>query len=75
MARWVPTYERSKDKYLLNLALMAGITIAMVHYFPSKIDMEKRVADQFPVQALEYIRQHPVPGPMFNSYGFGGYMI
>ncbi len=75
LARWVPTYERSKDKYLLNLALMAGIVIAMVHYFPSRTDMAKRVADQFPVHALEYIRQHPVPGPMFNSYGFGGYMI
>ena len=75
LARWVPAYERSKDKYLLNLALMAGITIAMFHYFPSKADMARKVADQFPVHALEYIRQHPVPGPMFNSYGFGGYMI
>jgi hypothetical protein len=75
LARWVPGYERLKDKYLLNFALMAGIAIAMVHYFPSKTDMERKVADQFPLQALEYIRQHPVPGPMFNSYGFGGYMI
>jgi hypothetical protein len=75
LARWIPAYERSKDKYLLNLALMAGITIAMFHYFPSKADMAKKVADQFPVHALEYIRQHPVPGPMFNSYGFGGYMV
>jgi hypothetical protein len=75
LARWVPGYERSKDKYFLNFALMAGIVIAMVHYFPSKADMAKKVADQFPVHALEYIRQHSVPGPMFNSYGFGGYMI
>jgi hypothetical protein len=75
LARWVPSYERSKDKYLLNFALMAGIVIAMVHYFPSKTDMQKKVADQFPVQALEYIREHPVPGPIFNTYGFGGYMI
>ena len=75
LARWVPGYEQSKDKYLLNFALIAGIFVAMVHYFPSKSGMEKKVADQFPVHALEYIRQHPVPGPMFNSYGFGGYMI
>ncbi|MGC1965958.1 MAG: hypothetical protein WA673_05825 [Candidatus Acidiferrales bacterium] len=75
LAQWVPGYDRSKDKYLLNFALMAGIMIAMVHYFPSKTDMEKKVADQFPVHALEYVRLHPVPGPMFDSYGFGGYMI
>jgi hypothetical protein len=75
LARWVPSYDRSKDKYRLNFAVIMGIAIAMMHYFPSKTDMEKKVADQFPVHALEYIRQHPVPGPMFNSYGFGGYMI
>jgi hypothetical protein len=75
VARWVPGYEKSKDKYLLNFALMAGIVIAMVHYFPSQSEMEKKVADQFPVHALEYLRQHSVPGPLFNSYGFGGYMI
>jgi hypothetical protein len=74
-ARWISGYDRSKDKYLLNAALMAGIVVAIVHYFPSRAYLEKRVADQFPVHALEYIRQHPLPGPLFNSYGFGGYMI
>lgn len=75
IARWVPGYEKSKDKYVLNFALMAGIVIAMLHYFPSQSEMEKKVADQFPVHALEYMRQHSVPGPLLNSYGFGGYMI
>ncbi|MGA7635296.1 MAG: hypothetical protein WCB00_00070, partial [Candidatus Acidiferrales bacterium] len=75
LARWVPQYERSKDKYLLNFALMAGIVIALFHYFPSRSEMDKKVADQFPVQALAYMRQHSVPGPLFNSYGFGGYMV
>jgi hypothetical protein len=75
LTRWTPSYNEAKDKYILNFALMAGIVIAMVHYFPSQSDMEKKVADQFPVHALEYVRQHSVPGPLFNSYGFGGYMI
>jgi hypothetical protein len=47
----------------------------MAHYFPSRADMQRKVAEQFPVQALEYMRGHSVPGPLFNSYGFGGYMI
>jgi hypothetical protein len=75
LARWAPAYNKAKDQYLINFALMAGIGIAMVHYSPGKADMEKRVAEQFPVQALEYMRAHSVPGPLFNSYGFGGYMI
>jgi hypothetical protein len=75
LAKWSPAYNKAKDQYLLNFALMAGVIIATVHYLPSKADMEKRVAEQFPVRALEYLRAHSVPGPLFNSYGFGGYLI
>jgi hypothetical protein len=75
LARWIPSYERRKDKYLLNFAIMAGLVIAMMHFLPSQAAMEKKVADQFPVQALAYMEKHPVPGPLFNSYGFGGYMV
>jgi hypothetical protein len=75
LARWVPSYERSKDKYSLNFVLIAGVVIAMVHFLPSRSDMDNKVADQFPVQALAYMQRHSVPGPLFNSYGFGGYMV
>jgi hypothetical protein len=75
LAKCAPAYNKAKDQYLLNFALMVSVVVAMAHYFPSKADMEKKVAEQFPVQALEFMRAHPVPGPLFNSYGFGGYMI
>jgi hypothetical protein len=47
----------------------------MIHYFPTQRDLQAKVARQFPSQAVEYLRQHPVPGPMLDSYGFGGYLI
>ena len=75
LARWASAYIKAKDQYLLNFALMVGIAIAIVHYFPSESQMEEKVADRYPVHALEYMREHSVPGPLFNSYGFGGYMI
>jgi hypothetical protein len=75
LARRVPAYNKRIDQHLLNFVLMVSVVVAMAHYFPSKADMEKKVAEQFPVQALEYMRGHAVPGPLFNSYGFGGYMI
>jgi hypothetical protein len=75
VVRWFPAYNKDTDKYLINFALMAAIAIAVTHYFPSRVDIEKSVADKFPVHALEYLREHPVPGPMFNSYRFGGYLI
>jgi hypothetical protein len=75
VARWFSAYDKTKDQYLLNFALMLGIAIALMHYFPSRMDIEKAVAEKSPVQALAYMREHPVPGPIFNAYGFGGYMI
>ncbi|HEY6444550.1 MAG TPA: hypothetical protein VIY66_14535 [Candidatus Acidoferrales bacterium] len=74
-ARWLPRYDRKIDKYILNAALMAGAIAAMVFYFPSKTFLDKKVAKEFPVNAVEYLRQHPVAGPMFNDYGFGGYLL
>lgn len=74
-ARWISVYDRQKDKYILNAVLMAGVIAAMVHYFPTRAKLDADVAEKFPVHAAEYLRQHPVAGPMFNDYGFGGYLV
>jgi hypothetical protein len=75
LARWVPKYERPKDKYILNAVLMASLVAAFIHYFPSKADFREKVAGQFPVHAMEYLQQNAVPGPMYNTYGYGGYLV
>jgi hypothetical protein len=74
-ARWVPGYQRAKDKYILNALLMTAAAVGFVHYFPSRDKLNARVEERFPVQAVEYIRQHSVPEPMLNTYGFGGYLV
>jgi hypothetical protein len=75
LARWVPGYQREKDPYVLNAALMAVMLGAMIHYFPSRSQVEDNVSAHFPVNAVNYLKDHPVSGPMFNSYGFGGYLV
>jgi hypothetical protein len=75
LARWLPPYEKKIDKYILNAALIAGVIAAMAHYFPSKASLDKKVAADFPVGAVSYMREHSTPGPMYNSYNFGGYLI
>jgi hypothetical protein len=75
LARWVPAYERKKDHYLLNAVLMAGVIVAIAHYFPTSPDLQRTVSKQFPVAAVSYLHQHSVPEPMFNTYAFGGYLV
>lgn len=74
-ARWIPAYDRKKDRYSLNLLLMATVMFALVRYFPSELDLQAIVTKRFPVRAVEYTRSHDVPGPMYNTYGSGGYLI
>lgn len=75
LARWAPPYFKQKDHVLTNLAVIITVTAAMVYYFPSRSELDEKVANQFPVDALKYIKANPVPGPLFNSYRFGGFMV
>lgn len=75
IAHWIPRYDSRKDKPALNAALMITVLAAILHFFPSRTDLGKSVAKDFPVGAVEYLRQHPVAEPMYDTYGFGGYLI
>ncbi len=46
-----------------QLVLSKGKTIAMVH------------EETYPVKAVEFIREQRLPGPLFNTFDWGGYLI
>jgi hypothetical protein len=75
LARWIPAYMREKDKYIANAVLMAAVVVAMIHYWPARAALEKKVGETYPVGALEYLKAHPIPGKMLDYYGFGGYLV
>jgi hypothetical protein len=75
LARWIPGYERRKDLYLVNAVLMLSMLAAMVRYFPSQAAIEGAIESHSPAGAVEFLRLHPLTGPMLNSYGFGGYLV
>ena len=75
LARWLPGYNRKKDHHLLNAVLMFSMLAGMLWYFPSQATIEESVASHFPVGAVQYLNGHPMPGPMFNAYNFGGYLV
>jgi len=74
-ARWVPAYDRSKDRVFLNLAIIAVIFGGLVRYFPSQAQMREKISERYPLKAVEFLEAHPVPGPMYNNYGYGGYLV
>jgi hypothetical protein len=75
IARWMRGYDAGKDRFVLNAALMAVVAFGVVRYFPSRAQLERIVSEKWPVDAVEYLNAHEVPGPMYNAYGFGGYLV
>jgi hypothetical protein len=75
LARWIPAYERRQDRLLLNAAIMAAAAGLMIAYFPTQKSLEQIVARNTPVRAVEYLRSHPAPGPLFATYEFGDYLV
>jgi hypothetical protein len=75
LARWVPRYDRAKDKYILNFAIIALAVAGLIRFLPGENELNKMVAKEYPVEATKYLRYHPQPTGMFNDYGYGGYLI
>jgi hypothetical protein len=75
LSRWVPPYEPGKDKHALNALLMILVVLAVVRFFPSQRELEASVSQHWPVKAVQYLERNPPPGPMFNTYGYGGFLI
>lgn len=54
------------------LTLVAALKVLTV--LPAALN-EKELARTMPLQAAAYLRTAQPPGPMFNSYNFGGYLM
>jgi hypothetical protein len=75
LSRWMTAYDPRIDKYAVNAFLIFTAVIALVWYMPARASLQKRIASEYPVQAVRYLRNHPIPGRIFNEYAFGGYLV
>jgi hypothetical protein len=58
------------------VASVLMVVLAVAIWVPRKRDLLlEKVAKHYPVHASEYIRQHGLPGPLFNSYAWGSFLI
>jgi len=69
-----PPYDAKKDKPWLNLAMTAGIAGIMLWMYPSAAQLQKKIDNWFPSDALRFMQQKQITGRLFNLYEFGGYI-
>jgi len=62
----------------LYLKLAAGVAILLTLSFfclPTNTTLETRLERILPVKACNYIQSNHLPAPIFNEYGWGGYLM
>ncbi len=61
---------------LLNAVIVLAVAIFAVAHTAQVIRRQPQVDLQhFPVRAVAWLQAHPTPGPIFNHYDWGGYLI
>lgn len=71
---FVPRYRRELDTPRLNACVILLIAAACIHFWPREEQLEQWVAEQYPEQALSYLRTNTPHGALLNFYLWGGYL-
>lgn len=75
IARWMRPYDPKLDKYAVNALVILGALGAFAWFLPSRTALQEHIASEYPVKAVNYLRNHSLPNRMFNEYSFGGYLV
>jgi hypothetical protein len=70
-----PPYDVQKEKPILNGIIIAGAVALMLLRFPSEAQLNQQLHDEYPSAALAHMRTRGITERVFNSYGWGGYMV
>ena len=69
-----PPYDRKLDKPWLNAGIMAALVAWLVFSFPSALQLQQEVSEEYPTVALDFMQRQHIKGRIFNNFLWGGYM-
>jgi hypothetical protein len=62
------------ERRVLNSVFVAIIVVIILVAFPSEGKLNNDIDAYFPARAVSYLKNHPIPGKIFNWYEWGGYL-
>lgn len=70
---------RSAETWLENAGMAAVVAVLLV-IFSNDTDFNQRGLDRaisasYPVNAINFLRRNPVPGPLYNNLNWGGFLM
>ena len=72
--------ERDRPASWLELGGVAAVVAILLVLFSSGADFNQRgfdraISSQYPVDAVNFLRRNPVPGPLYNNLNWGGFLM
>jgi len=67
----LPRFTTRMTVVIAAFVLAAGFSVFRVN----NAELESRMTSDWPIQAVEAIQQKGYPGPLFNDFNWGGYLI
>jgi hypothetical protein len=64
-----------RERFLVAVGVLAALSVAYRHYDVSNDWLDMQVAGNFPESAVRYIEKNHLPGPLYNDFNDGGYLI
>jgi hypothetical protein len=72
--------ERDEPFHIPEFAGVGVVTVLMLLLVArntgfSSAGLDQTISREYPVDAVNYLRQYPVPGPLYNNFNWGGFLI
>ena len=64
-----------RELALLSPALVVLLLIASFFTNFTTRNLDRAISADFPVNAINYLRRHPEPGPLYNNLNWGGFLM
>ena len=76
----VPEPDRDRPLPWSNWAAVSAISVLLLALVMQNTDFTTRgldrvISSQYPVDAVNFLRRNPVPGPLYNTFDWGGFLI
>jgi hypothetical protein len=69
-----PPYRPELETPIVNAVVVCAMIAGLIHFWPTSPQLQQSLDQEYPTQAVQYLKAHPLQGPMLNFYLWGGYL-
>ena len=75
-----PESERDPaENWMQNFGVAAAVAVLLLIIAPqtkfTERELDRAISNLYPVNAVNFLRRNPQPGPLYNNLGWGGFLI